>query len=164
MSNYKDFLRWNRQVGNTLGEQTIRLLGPFHVAHDDTGIDADGLEVATGLLPEGSSLIVAWPILTEALDSAGDPADYELIIGFGAANQGLQQPLNATIYGSLGSTLTTVSENGVAPYPFSGAGRVTLRPALCLTISSLFIFMFDGGQVPLTAGEADIYALIAEPV
>lgn len=146
-------------------EQTIRLLGPFHVAHDTPGIDGDLAEVGAGLIPAGAVVIAAWPIITEGLAGAGDTVDFQMQVCVGPAGQ-VGAPLNATVYVCQGTPLLSplsVGDDLFPPRHFTGGSQSSYRPAIIGEASSLFVQMMDGGGVePLSAGEADVYALIAE--
>jgi hypothetical protein len=131
-------------------EQRIRLLGSFHVAHDTAGFQSNNGIVALDV-PAGAIVVRAWAFITEDFDDGGTTIN----IGIGtAADVGTSNWAVITEYTNDLFTsgadffieLTPTASPGVG-YPGPNGGHVFCR--------------LGSAQ---TAGEADIYALIAEPV
>ena len=139
------------------GVQTFSLLGPFHVVHDDDGLQDSGLLLVA--LDSGTWLWGVAIIGTEPLQPAsGTPFMQVTLAGAGAADMD---------GGWSSDTLTDFAANpnpsllvpGSAPF----SDNMGFRPvALQVSGGGLYI-AFAPDDIPTTAGEWDIYALIAEP-
>ena len=143
-------------VSSSSGVQTVRLLGPYRINHDTEGTspDAEGSfaeswSVSVGdVLPEGSTILQAWPDIVTAFDGGADS------IGVGVGADG--DPDNTLIL--VGTWLSTTQAAGddatvttqLAAYTPGGVVRV-VGPAARLA------------AVLNQSGAVDIYALVAEP-
>lgn len=145
-------------VGSS-GEQKTRILGPLHFAHDDAGITADGIALATGLVT-GTWLLHVDVVVSEAFDGITDD-NFTMDIGLrgGAVLDGQYRNGWTALFAA---TLTLEGQGGgfgtLSP---KGSGYYTFR-RVSLTEPGMLVLYFSPDGVS-TAGEADVYALIAEP-
>lgn len=149
----------NPPLGGGSGEQTVRMLGPLHVKHDDPGIQTTGVAIGP-TLAAGAWLIHADVFITENFDGVTDdnftfdvglaptvdPADWYQI-GW--------SPLFAV-------SLTTEAQfNAHGVLKPKGSGYYEFRRVSVTDGGTLWVYFSPDGAN--TQGEADIYALIAEP-
>jgi hypothetical protein len=142
--------------GNALleGEQSVRLLGPFHIAHDDDEIDGDGA-IATSL-SAGQIVLNAWAEPTEEWQF--DASGLFILVWAFDSDPGTSRRL--TSYETETGDVVRAVDEGVEARN-GDAGTAPPRRVGRITEASTLRVVLDGG--PATTGEADIYALIAEP-
>lgn len=143
------------ELVNTLGEQTVRLLGPYRVDFSDGKVQ----RVTTGsVIPVGASVELSLLGVTDwEVDSDWPPANDRIALGVGAAGLDLTlveyQPEQG--FGTPGAAGNFEALRPLAPKPFC---VVAVASDIWFTFSTT-----GGGAGALTAGSGDIYALIAEP-
>lgn len=134
------------------GEQTVSRLGPFHIAHDTAGITGNGAVLAA--IDADTVIIRAWAIVTEAFGGTGTA----LFVGLGDAVTGDWSPV--VVYsGDAPAPIASPSPGGSG-----GSTRETGTPItannICMAVTACSLLAATSGNPD--AGEADIYALIAE--
>ena len=144
------------------GVQTVSLLGPFTVTFATMGIDATGGNPTTlanggyvdvAAVPDGSEIIVAWAEPTSAWNGDGTQS-LEMLV------QPADDPDNSSGLGVFTTNIAVGPESGYA---------IATATAILIVIRTIsgthlgVVYANDGGVTPPTAGEADIYALIATP-
>lgn len=134
--------------GEVPGEQTVRLLGPFRIAHDDAGVIDTGAVVAT--VPTGAVIFRAFAIAREDWNQTG-----LLVIGIGTA-------VDYQIIG-YGSNAALGREYGLYESDIQNAHQILVSGEVVVPGNTSLSVAFYPDVDPPTTGEADIYALIAEP-
>jgi hypothetical protein len=143
--------------------QTVSLLGPFHVAHDDVGIDTDGVLLAS--LGAGTWLLNTIVISTEQWDGiTDDNFSFEVGLEAGVAPAGgyrVGLTIIKTIALGLPPPITGIIHTAASATPTDPDGHPIITP-VGLSEAGVLVCVFYPDGVP-TVGEADIYALIAIP-
>lgn len=141
------------------GEQTVRLLGPFTIAHDAAGLQAtggpagtfaEGASVGVVALPVGARVILPWAELADQFPTVTNP-EVKLYV------QPEDDPDNHFQIGQSGNG--EADENFQIAYP----GWTDHAIATVLTSGCELAVVLNYVGDPPTAGEAVIYVLIAEP-
>lgn len=133
----------------------LQQIGPFRINFDDVGIAVPpGMVVAT--IPAGSLVLKVWAaVLVNWNSSTYDILDLQLPDGTVVS----QYDLQASAIALAGTYI-----EGLPPTPASVAATVYMLPVIALirdTDTTLNAYVISDG--PLTAGEADVYVVIATP-
>lgn len=137
------------------GEQTVRLLGPFRVNHDDDEAFFDtGTAVAT--LQPGTLVIRAFAVVIESFQGANT---YALAVGAGDAASGTVRTLTNYVNATANSTSSGVREEG----DFSDGTSTQVGIVLESAVDLVALGSSSDWPPATTDGIADFYALIAEP-
>lgn len=136
------------------GVQAVSLLGPFHVEHDDAGLATTGIPLVS--LTSSQVVIRVMAVVTEA----APVGDTVLFIGLGGSTweNGDWSTISSVYWDSVGTSDPVARRFagvivGPEDAPRYGEGGLLTDDGVLLA----FI-----GAAP-TAGEMDIYVLIAEP-
>lgn len=149
---------------NTLGvdeqelgaAQTVSLLGPFHVAWDTPGIYGGSPTVELVPLTQGTIVVRAWAVISEAFNGLNDEIVLHVTIAGDLDNPATFAHIDAE--GALGAG----GYVGILPLPSDAApGTQELIGVAVGSGDKLSVSV--NADVPPTTGEADIYALIATP-
>ena len=144
------------------GEQTIRLLGPFPVAFDDTGFIEPDLEgpgvVVSDTLSAGTTVLDAWAVATATFTQTGgaigtiwigisDPETPSFLLDprqvVTTYDLSVNQGISTNFPGHIGTGLTAYTPRGSA-------------------VDFVIHAAWDTSGTP-TGGSMNVYALIAEP-
>jgi hypothetical protein len=149
------------------GEQTIRLLGPFHIAFDTAGVASDGPPQGVSLgatIPANSVLLRIHCENPVAWDQDPDNAYLEII----ATTVGQPNGWPVARYRIGDSFSTAASHVGGAEAIANSSGNAEVLDSVQRTYafgaSGNSLRAFVDNVTGATQGEVDIYALIAEPV
>jgi hypothetical protein len=149
------------------GAQTIRLLGPFHIAFDTAGVASDGPPQGVSLgatIPASSVLLRIHCENPVAWDQDPDNAYLEII----ATTVGQANGWPVARYRIGDSFATAAAHVGGAESIANSSGNAEVLDALQRTYafgaSGNSLRAFVDNVTGATQGEVDIYALIAEPV
>jgi hypothetical protein len=138
--------------------QQVSLLGPFRVSHDDAGVTTavvlTTLPVGVLVLSTHIVIVERWLVEAEGLPVGG-------LVGIAEAATPAQY---ADLHYSDELETAAAFEGIITTAPYFGAGgssRVSSRSAFTDTMTApVLVFAADDATVQ---GEADVYALIAEP-
>ena len=130
------------------GEQTIRLLGPFHIAHDTPGITDDYTSLGETLAADAQ--IVRFTVYPTQSWEAGT---LEIAVG----------PGPTVIFTAVGAIQATTGTGGIIYDIRNLVNAPTVTEAFPLLGSGGLLSVGFWPDAELTQGEADIYVLIAEP-
>lgn len=136
------------------GEQRIRLLGPFRITHQTPDLDWNTIpnDIPSLIaIPETAIVQEAWVFLWQ-----GWTAPTALPMGI-YVTDGAFSSVAAVTYADIRSQPHTSEEN--TPAPVVQFRNTPIKPS-----TGSYLAVNIEGADDATAGEADIYALIAEPV
>ena len=139
-----------------VGEQTVRLLGPFPIAHDTPDlVNPFAYGIALGSVPKDSVVVSVWVVPGEDIDAtwAGVGTDPYLQLGVGTPDTGEN---DIAIY-----KLTNTSGGAYAFDPSWALARVEPQQAWDEGLSLTAQVYATGGD--LNQGAATVFALIASP-
>jgi hypothetical protein len=151
---------WHDALGvdrSITGEQTIRLLGPFQFAHDSAGLDGTG--VVFDEIPAGSLLLEVALFTTEEF---GGDAEYVVSVGAEAdvsSGTEIGRYHSGSLFVDANGLVSPLWDDGAQVDDVSGRMRIVRATAP----NNFFGVSQQAGAFPAPAGEADVYALIAEP-
>jgi hypothetical protein len=143
------------------GAQRVRLLGPFRIAFDADDIGSSNGALLTDAVPAGAALIVVWAEVTTTWDFSEEA----FIHIYAAPNSDPSDAYGLVFYNITTETSFDWVPQGDAFVGVEGSTTDGSIPPRRLLMTRLIA---DGRLtfkvVPAAAsGEADIYALIAEP-
>lgn len=152
-------------------EQTIRLLGPFPVAFDTPNITTTGIELAT--LEPGQIVVAAWWVNTGSVWAGTTTAQAVIFVGGTVAGQEDGEAWSDGYYLEISRSNAAFAPGlGIDPEPAYQASPLfvnaatdpdTLRGgAAIITSASVLGVIVEVTGNPLSAGQSDVYALIAE--
>lgn len=154
----------------SLGEQRVRLLGPFRVQYNTSGMTPNGAGAIIGdALPVGA-WVWAWPAVIVGFNNAGTDSLLRVDLWWEHAG-GVGVP------GTLGEILSAVGTSGAfgedsssSGYPiqsaaFTGTGRFPPQPYRIISENVKLVLKLTGTDPGTpTTGTADIYCRIEESV
>jgi hypothetical protein len=161
-------IKWNDELERwepnyQPGEQRIRLLGPFHIDHTSNDLTLDGVVLAA--IEEGQRVIRVWAEIGEddPFVAVEGQTPFRLMVGLRDSSDpgntlALVRYDEPNISDNFTDYFVRTENSGQV-----GAPAVATAVASCDLIAKLTIDPGPATGNDLTAGTADIYALIAEP-
>jgi len=157
-------------AGGVGTEQTVRLLGPFTINHDDPGLagtDDWGTGLVLGEVPDGAYILPPIQVFIDETFSGSSDDDNNGLSIFLApfdppAGELSRDNRSVEMWrrsGEAGNFLQHAAGDGAQP----GLSPVTLNTPRVVAGQSLMASLFVNGPNPLTQGSARIVIFIAEP-